>query len=231
MIGETPGRKARIGGRGGTGAGYAVAQGCLADLLADYVARLDGGSLVAGVDEAGRGPLAGPLIVAAVLWPSGLALSAELDDSKRLSAARRAALAPRIRAAALAWSTWRVSARAIDRMGIGRAVDRGMREAVRALRPAPDAVLVDGAWVPPGLSVPGRAVVDGDRLAAAIMAASILAKTARDHEMERWDRVFPGYGFAVHHGYGTAVHRERLRVLGPSPLHRLTFLHDHDRDE
>lgn len=182
------------------------------------------GPCVAGVDEAGRGPLAGPLLVAAVVLGPEAPLAGELDDSKRLTPGRRADLAVRIRREALAWQVWRVSARVIDRMGIVEAVDLGMRGAVAALTPWPDGVLIDGNRVPPGLRVPGRAVVDGDRIAASIMAASILAKTVRDLEMERWDAIFPGYAFAAHRGYGTALHRQCLERLGPSPIHRRSFL-------
>lgn len=200
-----------------------------ARLLAGIVETRAGdvlGPCIAGVDEAGRGPLAGPLLVAAVvLGPAGSeSLAAELDDSKRLSPQHREDLALRIRQEAAAWSVWRVSARQIDRLGILGAVDLGMRQAAIWLRPRPDAILIDGNRVPPGLPVPGRAVVDGDRLAATIMAASILAKTVRDREMERWDRVFPGYGFAAHRGYGTARHWACLERLGPSPIHRQSFL-------
>ena len=209
----------------------AEADGCsrvkevLARVLEDRAQKL-WGPLVAGVDEAGRGPLAGPLIVAAVILPRDLRLAAELDDSKRIPPRRRAKLAFEIRQQAVAWSVVRVSARTIDRIGVAGAVDRGMAGAVGRLRPAPCGVLFDGSRVPPGLGVPGRAVVDGDRLAAAIMAASILAKTARDREMDRWDRIFPGYGFARHRGYGTALHYARLIELGPSPVHRRSFLHE-----
>lgn len=210
--------------RANPGAGQADAAARILAGLAEARAREVLGPYVAGVDEAGRGPLAGPLLVAAVVLGPETPLAAELDDSKRLPPGRRAELAVRIRQEAVAWSIWRVSARLIDRLGIVEAVDRGMRGAVASLSPRADGVLVDGNRLPPGLGVPGRAIVDGDRIAASVMAASILAKTARDREMERWDRIFPGYGFAGHRGYGTALHRACLDRLGPSPIHRRSFL-------
>jgi ribonuclease HII len=197
------------------------------DALAEVMERLARarfGPLVAGVDEAGRGPLAGPVLVAAVILPPGLAGVGRLADSKRLDARERARLAPWIRRVAVAWALWRVGPRAIDRDGIAIAVRRGMVAALGALAVAPAAALVDGpvAPVPPGVA--GLAVVDGDRLCASIMAAAILAKTARDREMERWHRRFPDYGFDVHKGYATAAHRRVLAARGPSPIHRRSFL-------
>jgi len=213
----------------GRAAGCDAASLDLARELAELTARRAAeafGPLVAGVDEVGRGPLAGPVVAAAVILPFGLTLAGELDDSKRLSPAARERLASRIRTHALAWGVGRVSSRHVDRDGIAVATERAMGMAVASLRPRPDVVLVDGLRVPPGLDVPARAVVDGDRLVAAIMAASILAKVARDREMARWDRRFPGYGFAEHRGYGTALHRARLAALGPCAIHRRSFLHE-----
>jgi ribonuclease HII len=195
----------------------------LAEAIEERVRRRYG-PLVAGVDEAGRGPLAGPLVVAAVVLPPGLPGVGALADSKALTAGERERLARWVRAVAVAWALWRVGPRAIDRDGVGAAVRRGMAGAVAALAVRPHAVLVDGPWAPPLPGAAGLAVVDGDRLCAGVMAASILAKTARDREMRRWGARLPGWGFEEHKGYATAEHRRRLQALGPSPIHRRSFL-------
>ena len=179
------------------------------------------GRLVAGVDEAGRGPLAGPVVAAAVILDPAAPI-AGLDDSKRLSPRRRADLAREIRERAASWAVARAGVDVIDAINILQATMQAMREAVGRLDPAPDLVLVDGNRCP---DVPGpvRAVVGGDATVAAIGAASILAKVARDREMIEMDRRYPEYGFARHKGYGTRAHRDALLRLGPSPIHRLSF--------
>lgn len=177
--------------------------------------------LVAGVDEAGRGPLAGPVVAAAVILDPARPVNG-LDDSKRLAPAERERLAVQIRDRALAWSVGRAGVAEIDRLNILQATFLAMRRAVAALDPAPDYALVDGnRW--PGLSCPGEPVVGGDGKVAAIAAASILAKTVRDAEMAALDRRYPGYGFAAHKGYPTPAHLEALRRLGPCPEHRRSF--------
>ncbi len=176
---------------------------------------------VAGVDEAGRGCLAGPVVAAAVVLPPRW-LPAGLDDSKRLTAARRERLYAVLVRDALAWGVAAVSPREIDRTDILRATLRAMRAAVALLRPSPDVVLVDGNRLPP-LPVPAHALVGGDRRSAAVAAASILAKVVRDRLLAELDRRHPGYGLAAHKGYGTAAHRRALRERGPSPVHRRTF--------
>lgn len=186
-------------------------------------ARSRYGPVVAGVDEAGRGPLAGPVLVGAVILPDGLAGAGRLADSKALSADERERLALWVRSVAVAWSLWRVGPGAIDRAGIAWAVRHGMVRAVEELSRRPDAVLVDGPEAPVPWDVHGLAVVDGDRICASIMAAAVLAKTARDREMVRWHAIYPAYGFDRHKGYATAQHVECLRRLGPSPIHRLSF--------
>ena len=184
-------------------------------------ARTRGEPLVAGVDEAGRGPWAGPVVAAAVILgstvPDGVA------DSKLLTAARREALYEQILASAVAVAWRAVSSRRIDATNVLEASLRAMREAVHALPVGPEHVLVDGPWPVPGLSVPQEPVVSGDRLCPAIAAASIVAKVVRDRMMATWDRVYPGYGFAAHKGYGTRLHRDALARLGPCPLHRMSF--------
>jgi len=180
------------------------------------------GNGIAGVDEAGRGPLAGPLAVAAVILDPRRRIEG-LADSKRLSAAAREALFPRIQAQALAFSIVRVDALEIDRINILQATLAGMRRAVEALTVAPMKVLVDGNRVPPGLALPVYAIVRGDARVAAIAAASILAKVARDRWLHELEAQHPGYGFATHKGYPTPTHLDALRRLGPCPAHRRSF--------
>ncbi|MFC4487366.1 MULTISPECIES: ribonuclease HII [Tepidiphilus] len=174
-----------------------------------------------GVDEAGRGPLAGPVVAAAVILPPGASLSG-LNDSKKLSPSRRERLAAEIRASALAWAVAEASASEIDEWNILRATLRAMARAVAALPLVPDEVLVDGNRAPE-LEVPVRTIIGGDALEPAIMAASILAKTHRDARLVALDRRYPGYGFARHKGYGTAAHLAALARLGPCPEHRRSF--------
>jgi len=176
---------------------------------------------VAGVDEAGRGSLAGPVVAAAVILPAGADLPG-LTDSKLLRPAARQRLAEAIRAVAVSFSVAAVEAAEIDATDILRATLAAMALAVEGLDHPPALVLVDGNVTPP-LRVPARAIVRGDRCVAAISAASILAKVTRDRTMEEWDRRFPRYGFAQHKGYGTAEHLERIARHGPSPIHRRTF--------
>lgn len=180
------------------------------------------GRRVAGVDEAGRGPLAGPVAVAAVILDPARPI-AGLGDSKALSEAKREALEPLIRERALAWHVELVSAAEIDRLNILRATLEGMARAVRALRPTAEHALIDGNRLPPGLPCPAEALVKGDAREPAIMAASILAKVARDHLMRELDLRHPGYGFALHKGYPTPEHLENLRRLGPCDEHRRSF--------
>lgn len=182
--------------------------------------RRDGYALVAGVDEAGRGPLAGPVVAAAVVL-DGRPIRG-LRDSKRLVPAERERLAEVIRRRAVAWAVAEASVEEIDRLNVLHASRLAMRRAVERLRVAPSVVLVDGRW---GLVLdyPQRTVVHGDATVACIAAASILAKVERDRVMLELDRLYPGYGFAQHKGYACASHLEALRRLGPSPAHRRSF--------
>ena len=191
--------------------------------LEDYEAeaRRGGAKVIAGVDEVGRGPLAGPVFAAAVILPPGVRLPG-LNDSKRLSSEQREALCPLIRARALGVAVGRAEVEEIDAINIRQASFRAMRRALEGLPVTPDVVLVDGFPIP-GLSLAQRAIVKGDRLSASIAAASIIAKVARDAVMVQYDRQFPGYGFAEHKGYATASHLEALRRLGPCPIHRRSF--------
>lgn len=178
-------------------------------------------SRVAGVDEAGRGPLAGPVYAAAVILHPDRPIPG-LADSKALSPARRDELARRIRDESAAWSIASASVEEIDRLNILHATMLAMRRAVDALAPAPGQVLVDGNRCP-SLAVPARAIVKGDATVAAISAASILAKTARDAEMLVLHASWTVYGFDRHKGYPTADHIQALQRHGPSPHHRRSF--------
>ncbi|MDG4554851.1 MAG: ribonuclease HII [Candidatus Competibacter sp.] len=182
---------------------------------------MPGALLIAGVDEVGRGPLAGPVVAAAVILDPAHPI-AGLADSKQLSPARRERLALDIRANALAWALGRAEVAEIDRLNIFQASLLAMRRAVEALPVAPDQVLVDGKHCPP-LTCPCTAIVKGDATVPAIGAASILAKVARDAELRILHDRYPRYGFARHKGYPTAAHREALRRFGPCPEHRRSF--------
>ncbi len=177
--------------------------------------------LVAGVDEAGRGPLAGPVVAAAVILDD-LRPIAGLADSKKLTAARREALFDEIRAKALCCSIAEATVEEIDRLNILQATLLAMRRAVQGLRLKPALVLVDGNRLPV-LDVPAEAIVKGDALVAAISAASILAKVHRDRWCAQVHEQFPQYGFAGHKGYGTAAHLVALSQHGACPLHRRSF--------
>lgn len=192
----------------------AAAQG---DLLATDLRDLR----VCGADEAGRGPLAGPVVAAAVILHPMRPIDG-LRDSKQLSPARRQALAELIRRRAEAWSIASASVEEIDRLNILQASLLAMKRAIEALDPPAEAALVDGNRLP-RLSIEARAIVGGDALEPAISAASILAKQDRDRLMAELDRSFPGYGFAEHAGYPTPRHLQRLRELGPCALHRRSF--------
>jgi ribonuclease HII len=178
--------------------------------------------LTAGVDEAGRGPLAGPVVVAAVILDPARRING-LRDSKVLTAARRETLDERIRARALAFSVVAIDVDHIDRLNIFHATMLGMSRALAALLPAPELALIDGNRLPRELCCAGHAIVDGDALEPAISAASILAKVARDRMMVELDARFPGYGFAQHKGYSTPEHFAALERLGPCCEHRRSF--------
>ena len=180
-----------------------------------------GYSRIAGVDEAGRGSLAGPVVAAAVVLPPGCVLPG-IDDSKKLDAEARQRLAPEIRRRALAVGVGVVSAVDIDAGDILRASLEAMRLAVRALSPAPEILLVDAVSVP-GIRLPQIAIVHGDALSASIAAASIVAKVHRDGLLDGLARRHPAYGFEQHKGYGTPEHWEALRRCGPCAEHRLTY--------
>jgi ribonuclease HII len=178
--------------------------------------------LTAGVDEAGRGPLAGPVVVAAVILDPSWRING-LRDSKVLTAARREKLDARIRSRAIAYSVVAIDVADIDRLNIFHATMLGMARALAALMPQPELALIDGPHLPKNIQCRGRAIVDGDALVPAISAASILAKVARDRMMVELDARFPGYGFAQHKGYSTPEHFSALQRLGPCSEHRRSF--------
>ena len=177
---------------------------------------------VAGIDEAGRGPLAGPVVAAAVVLADGFSIRG-LDDSKKLSASKRKALyellttSPSVR-----WASALRDSVAIDRVNILRATHEAMREAFLALVPRPAHALIDGLPVP-GFPCNQTALVGGDGLSLSIAAASIIAKVERDWMMEQIDREYPQYGFLQHKGYPTPAHLEKLRIHGPCPVHRRSY--------
>ncbi|MFA9487398.1 MULTISPECIES: ribonuclease HII [unclassified Mannheimia] len=177
--------------------------------------------LIAGVDEVGRGPLVGAVVTAAVILDPNNPIEG-LMDSKELSEKKRLALAEEIKTKALSWSLGRAEPAEIDELNILHATMLAMQRAVEGLHIQPDFILVDGNR-PPLFSVPAQAVVKGDSLVAEISAASIIAKVARDQEMDELDKQFPQYGFAKHKGYPTKLHFEKLIEFGATPYHRKSF--------
>ncbi len=187
----------------------------------DAWALSQGYRLLAGVDEVGRGAMAGPVVAAAVIVEEGVSLEL-VSDSKALTPERRELAWEEIRARALCWSVGVVEADIIDRINILRATHLAMHRALDGLHPRPDFALIDGL-PPAGIAHPHRAVIDGDALSPRIGAASIVAKVTRDRIMERLDSLYPGYGLAQHKGYCTPEHRHAVERLGPSPIHRRSF--------
>lgn len=191
--------------------------------------RAHGFARIAGLDEAGRGPLAGPVVAAAVILPCGFAHGG-IKDSKALSSKQRQSLEPLIRERAESWAIGVVEVAEIDRINILRASLLAMAKALDALEKRPDCLLIDGNQPIPAAILNGgspslyqKTIIKGDRLCLSIAAASIIAKVARDRLMIEADERFPEYGFAAHKGYGSAAHLAALRRYGPSPLHRLSY--------
>ena len=182
----------------------------------------DGVKLVCGVDEAGRGPLAGQVCAAAVILPPGLVIPG-LNDSKKLTDKKRRELYDVITAEAVSYGIAFASEKEIDEINILQATFLAMERAMAQLAPPPELALIDGNRSK-DFGLPVRTIVKGDSLSASIAAASILAKVTRDRLMEQYDEAYPQYGFAIHKGYGTKRHYEALREFGPSPIHRMTFL-------
>lgn len=183
--------------------------------------RAAGYRYIAGVDEAGRGPLAGPVVAAAVILPPGLLL-AGLDDSKRVAPGRRVRLAAEVRRLALAWAVGLATVEEIARLNIYRATLVAMERAVRKLRPPADCLILDGVRLP-GVDLHQVSLKGADALCASVAAASILAKVVRDRLMEAYHHLYPDYGFQRHKGYATPGHLRALARLGPCPIHRTGF--------
>lgn len=182
----------------------------------------EGKTLVAGCDEAGRGPLAGPVVAAAVILPQRCPIPS-LNDSKKLSEKKRLLLEQEIKETSIAWAVARVEADEIDRINILEASLKAMLMAVKGLSVSAEAILIDGPYGLRQSEIPQKAVKKGDSLSASIAAASILAKNHRDRIMVNYDTVYPQYGFAKHKGYPTKYHREMIHQYGLSPIHRRTF--------
>ncbi len=189
----------------------------------DEAIRAEGVSLLCGVDEAGRGPLAGPVFAAAVILHPD-AVPEGLNDSKKLSEKKREALYNEICRTALAYGIASASVEEIEEYNILQATFLAMRRAVASLSVTPDLLLIDGNRAPSGLTVPSRTLVKGDALSASVGAASILAKVSRDRLLMELDKAYPQYAFAKHKGYGTALHYEKLAEYGMCPAHRPSFL-------
>lgn len=185
-------------------------------------ARADGFSVICGIDEAGRGPLCGPVCAAAVILPADCEIEG-LNDSKKLSEKKREALFDIIRETAVSYGIAMATAQEIDEINILQATFLAMRRAVAALSVAPDCALIDGNGKP-GLSMEQRTIIKGDSKSVSVAAASVLAKVTRDRYMKAMDEQYPQYAFAQHKGYGTKLHYERIEQYGLCPEHRRTFL-------
>lgn len=196
-------------------------QGPFDPFFYESIAREHGYGLIAGVDEAGRGPLAGPVVAAAVIIPEDVILPG-VKDSKKMTGKARDKAFPLILDKAIAIGIGVISHRAIDETNILKASLEAMRQALLSLKPAPEFVLVDGIHKV-GLSIPQKCIKRGDQLSHSISAASVVAKVYRDRIMSSYNEMFPEYGFHKHKGYGTARHIAALKQYGPCPVHRLTF--------
>ena len=188
----------------------------------ENAAYSDSISCICGVDEAGRGPLAGPVFAAAVILPKGLLIDG-LNDSKKLTEKKRESLFGEITSQAIAYSIASAGEREVDEINILQATFLAMRRAIAGLSVTPDLALIDGNR-DTDFGVPSQTIIKGDSLSANIAAASILAKVSRDRLMREYAEQYPEYGFDVHKGYGTKRHYEALRTYGPCPIHRMTFL-------
>jgi ribonuclease HII len=194
-------------------------------LAEEKAARNKGYSHIAGIDEVGRGPLAGPVVAAAVILPPKIKRAPWLDDirdSKLLSASQRERLYDRIKEIAVSYGVGMISSQTIDIQGIAKATRMAMKQATEQLSPKPDFLLIDYVKLPE-VALPQKGVVEGDSVCFSIACASIIAKVTRDRLMVELDTVYPGYGLANHKGYGTKEHIDCLRRLGPCPIHRRSF--------
>lgn len=192
------------------------------EALKKYEKKYDNYLYICGVDEAGRGPLAGPVVAGAVILPKDCGLL-YINDSKKLSAARRSQLYDRIMEEAVAAATGMADCERIDEINILQATYEAMREAIRKLSPQPTLLLNDAVTIPQ-VDIPQVPIIKGDAKSISIGAASIVAKVTRDRLMERYEEIYPGYGFASNKGYGSAEHIAALKKYGPTPIHRRSFI-------
>ncbi len=191
-------------------------------VMRQYEEQYGGCEFICGIDEAGRGPLAGPVVAGAAILPAGCQIL-YLNDSKKLSEKRREELFAEIREKAVAYGVGIVSPERIDEINILQATYEAMRQAVSHLAVTPQILLNDAVTIPQ-VTIPQVPIIKGDAKSVSIAAASILAKVTRDHMMLEYDKLYPEYGFAKHKGYGTAAHIAALRAFGPCPIHRRTFI-------
>ena len=192
------------------------------EAMREYENSLTDVEFICGIDEAGRGPLAGPVVAGACILPRDLDIY-YLNDSKKLSEKRREELYDVIREKAIAWGVGIVDQTVIDEINILQATYLAMRTAVKALGVVPGMLLNDAVTIP-GMDIPQLPIIKGDAKSVSIAAASILAKVTRDRIMLEYDRIYPGYGFAKHKGYGTAEHISAIKTIGPCEIHRRTFI-------
>ena len=192
------------------------------EALCEYEKKYASYGCVCGIDEVGRGPLAGPVVAGAVILPADCRIL-YINDSKKLSEKKREALAEEIREKALAWAVGIVSREVIDEINILQATYEAMRQAIAQLSPAPDVLLNDAVTIP-GIYIPQVPIIKGDAKSLSIAAASVIAKVTRDRIMDEYDDIYPEYGFARHKGYGTAEHISAIRKYGPTPIHRRSFI-------
>ena len=193
--------------------------------MSEYERKYPDARYICGIDEVGRGPFAGPVMAGAVILPKDCEIL-YLNDSKKLSPKKREALYLEICEKAVSYATARVEPQRIDEINILQATLEAMREAIKKLTVRPDIILVDAVHIP-GIDIPQEDIVKGDAKSVSIAAASIVAKVTRDHVMEEYANEYPGYGFERNMGYGTAEHREALKKLGATPIHRRTFIHSY----
>lgn len=177
---------------------------------------------ICGIDEAGRGPLAGPVVVAAAIMPKDSMIEG-VNDSKKVSEKKREALYEKITEEAIAWGVGIIDQKEIDRINILNATKEGLTEAVKSLNVKPDRIIVDALNGIDTLGIPYTSIIKGDAKCYSIAAASIIAKVTRDRIMRQWDEIYPQYGFEKHKGYGTKAHIEAIKEYGLCPLHRLSF--------
>jgi ribonuclease HII len=193
------------------------------DYSYEKAAETSGFKLICGVDEAGRGPLAGPVCAAAVILPDGLEIEG-LNDSKKLSEKKREQLFDIITEKAIAYCVAYGTLEEIEEKNILQATFLAMNRAIEGLEPKADFALIDGNKIPAGIKIPAAAIVKGDAKSMSIAAASILAKVSRDRLLMEYDKKYPEYQFAKHKGYGTKLHTDLIKEFGPSEIHRLSFL-------